>query len=78
MGTIVFQGQEPFELVLQKAPTASSEGECVVVNVPVFAAGSPLNFFDVRMPLSIQHAEQLAAQLASALTTARAKARKGV
>jgi len=77
MGTIVFQGQEPFELVLQKAPTATSDGESVAVTVPVFAAGSPVNFFNVRMPLSIQHAEQLAAQLQSALTAARGKARKG-
>ena len=74
MGHIDFtQDEAPFELLLQREPTASAEGRIVVVTLPVFVPGLPQETAEVKMPLSIRHAEFLYAQLDPALRLARAR-----
>ena len=78
MGTIHFsQDEQPFELLLQREPTASAEGRTVVVTLPVFVPGLPQETAQVKMPLSIQQAEFLHAQLQAGLQVARARAKLG-
>ena len=77
MGTIVFEGTEPYELTAQTHPTTTAEGQTVVVTLPVFASESPQEAVDVRLLLSIPQAEYLAAQIQPVLTTARVNARMG-
>jgi hypothetical protein len=78
MSTIHFtQDEQPFELILQSQPTASAEDKTVVVTLPVFAPGLPRETAEVKMPLSIQQAEFLHAQLDPALRIARARVRLG-
>jgi hypothetical protein len=79
MGHIDFtQDEAPFELLLQREPTASAEGRTVVVTLPVFVAGLPQETAEVKIPLSIQHAEFLYRQLEPALSLARARAKLGM
>jgi hypothetical protein len=59
---IIFEGEKPFELVIQTHPTTTAEGETVVVTLPVFVPGSPQQVADVRLLLSIPQAEYLASQ----------------
>lgn len=73
MGTIICEGEPPFELVTQQLPTASSEGDIVVLTLAVFAAGFPANTADIQVRLTIEHAEQLAAQLQPAMKMANVR-----
>jgi hypothetical protein len=78
MSTIHFtQDEQPFELLLQREPRASAEGKTVVVTLPVFVPGLPQETAEVKMPLSIQQAEFLHAQLDPALRLARARVKLG-
>jgi hypothetical protein len=77
MGIIMFEGQQPFELALQQPPTASTEGGSVLMMLPVLRAGHPASIADVRVLMSIEQAEKLAARLQPALMLARAGSRKG-
>ncbi len=76
MGQISFEQDDyPFELVLQSLPEATPDSEIVVVTLPVYVPGLPQQTARVRMPLSIQQGEQLAAQLDAALIQARRNSR---
>jgi len=77
MGTVIFQGEQPFELVPQTAPTARSEGEIVFVTLCIPDPRIPQSVALVQLPLSLQHAEQLAAQLQPAIRMAQVSSRKG-
>jgi hypothetical protein len=77
MGTVTFEGEAPFELALQRLPTARAEGESVLVILPVFVPGEPQDTLDIRVMMAIQHAEQLFAQLQPALTMANVNLRGG-
>lgn len=78
MSTIHFdKDEQPFEILLQREPRASAEGRTVVVTLPVFVPGLPQETAEVTMPLSIQQAEILHAQLDPALRVARAGAKLG-
>jgi hypothetical protein len=73
--TIIFEGPPPYELITQKLPTATSEGEIVVLTLPVFAAGFPQATADIQVRLELEHAEQLAAQLQPAVKMATVRRR---
>jgi hypothetical protein len=75
MGTIKFEGELPFELVTERLPTATSEGEAVILTLSVLVPGFPPQIADIRVRLMLEHAEQLAAQIPPAVR--RAQARKG-
>ena len=77
MGIIMFEGQQPFELALQQPPTASTEGGTILVTLPVLRAGHPATIAEIRVPMSVDQAEKLAARLQPALMLARAGSRKG-
>ena len=72
MGTITIEGDRPFELVTQRLPTATSEGEIVVLTLPVFVGGFPRQVADIQVRLMLEHAEQLAAQIQLAIQQAQA------
>jgi hypothetical protein len=72
----MFEGQQPFELTLQQPPTAGTEGGTVLVTLPVLRAGFPASIAEIRVPMSIDQAEKLAARLQPALMLARAAFRR--
>jgi hypothetical protein len=71
MGTITIEGDKPFELVTRRLPTARSEGEIVVLTLPVFVGGFPRQVADIQVRLMLEHAEQLAAQIKLAVLQAQ-------
>jgi hypothetical protein len=73
MGTITFEGDGPFELVTQRLPMARSEGETVVLTLPVFVGDFPQQVADIQVRLMVEHAEQLVAQIQPALQQAQAQ-----
>jgi hypothetical protein len=75
--TLILRGPGKFDLTLQRPPTATAEGETLVLNLPVFAAGFPESTAQVEILLAIDEAEQLAAQLHAALKMARARGQSG-
>jgi len=74
---IIFEGPPPYELITQKLPTTSAAGEIVVMTLPVFAAGFPQATQELQVRITIEHAEQVAAQLQPALMLARTSRRVG-
>jgi hypothetical protein len=74
--TIIFEGSPPYELITQKLPTATSEGEIVVLTLPVFAAAFPQATVELRVRLDLEHAQQLAAQLQPAVKMATVRKRR--
>jgi hypothetical protein len=72
---IILDGSDgqPFELLVQRPPTATSEGEIVVVILPVFAAAFPQAIADIQVRLELEHAQQLAAQLQPAVRMAEVR-----
>jgi hypothetical protein len=75
---IILDGSDgqPFELITQKLPTASAQGEIVMLTLPVFAAGFPNSIADIQVRLELEHAQQLIAQLQLAITMARVRGRR--
>ena len=73
MGTITFEGDRPFELVTQRLPTARSDGEIVVLTLPVFVGGFPRQVVGIQVRLMVEHAEQLVAQIQPAIQQAQAQ-----
>ena len=71
MGTVIFEGSEPFELTVRGVPTTVAEGKDVVLTFPV--AVSEHETVGLRVPLSIGQA----AQIHPVLLTARSRARRG-
>ena len=67
--SIILDGSdgEPFELLVQRSPTARSEGEFVIVTVPAFAVGFPQSTADIQVRLNSEHAAALAAALNQAV-----------
>ena len=72
MGTITFEGDRPFELITKRLPTAMSEGETVVLTLPVSFGGFPDQVAEIRVRLMLEHAEQLAVQIQPAIQKAQA------
>ena len=77
MGSIQFIGDMPFELVPQREPNTTSEGENVVVTLPVFVPDFPAQTAEIRVILSLQQAKHLFGQIQSAIVTAQVNERLG-
>jgi hypothetical protein len=75
MGSVIFEGSEPFELAIEGLPTTLAEGKDVVLTLPVLV--SDRETVGIRVQLSIRQAEYLAAQIQPVLLTARSRARRG-
>jgi hypothetical protein len=73
MGSIVFEGQPPFELVSVRSPRATAEHGSVTLTLPVFMPEAPARRVEIHVILTLQHATDLAAQLQPALATAMEK-----
>jgi len=72
-----FQGQKVLELTLLRVASAHSDGETVVVTLPVSLPGTHPDGTDIRVAMSIEDAEPFADQLQTALKAARVRARGG-
>ncbi|MGA9826682.1 MAG: hypothetical protein WBQ53_17890 [Methylocystis sp.] len=75
MGTIIFEGEEPFELIPQQQPTSRCAGDSVEVILPVFSAGSLRDEVRIQLVLTPDQAEYIARQLVPVVAAARANAR---
>ena len=75
MGTIIFDGEPPYELVVQRLPGANVDGEAVILTFPIVLPGFPAQVTDIRVRLMVEHAEQLLAQLQKIVQ--EAQVRKG-
>ena len=75
MGTIIFEGQEPFELIPQSQPTAIAEGGNVVLTLPVFVQRIHGSDVRIRLVLNPDQAEYISRQLVPMVTAARMNAR---
>lgn len=75
MGTLIFEGEPPFELVTQRLPTATCEGETIILTLSVLLPGFPVRTAEIYVRLMLEHAEQLAAQIPPAVK--EAQVRKG-
>jgi hypothetical protein len=75
MGTVIFDGEPPFELVIQRLPVANVDGEAVILTFPIVLPGFPAQTADIRVRLMVEHAEQLLAQLQNIVQ--EAQVRKG-
>jgi hypothetical protein len=73
MGTLIFEGEPPFEMKTQRLPTATADGETVILTLSVLLPGFPVQTVDVRVWLMLEHAEQLAAQIGPAVKQAQTK-----
>jgi len=71
MGTIICEGEEPFDLVLQQPATVHYQDGVVTLVFPVFAAGMPEAMGHIRLPLPLPHATALVKELKAALETAQ-------
>ena len=74
---LIFEGSPPYELITQQLPTTSAAGETVVMTLPVFAAGFPQATQELQVRMTIEHAEQVFAQLDPALRLARTSRKVG-
>ena len=72
MGTVIFEGPQPFELVTRSPPIATCESKNVVLILPVSVPGAPQATANIQLKLTLRHAEQLAARLQSAVRLAQA------
>jgi hypothetical protein len=73
MGSVVFEGQPPFELVSVRSPCATAEDGSITLTLPVFIPEAPARSAEVQVILTLEHAAGLAAQLQSALAMAMDK-----
>jgi hypothetical protein len=76
MDTLTFQGEDKFEILLQRAPTAKAEDGIVILLLPVFANGFPQSTALIEAILTAEDAEYLRSQLTPAVTMARAQERQ--
>lgn len=67
---------ELVDLIATREPETTAQGENVIVTAPVIVADTPAVPGQVRLKLTIQQAEYLAAQLDPALRVARSYARQ--
>lgn len=74
MGSVIFEGSEPYELAVRGVPATVAEGKDVVLTFPVPVSDDET--VGLRIPLSIKQAEHLAAQIQPVLLTARLRARR--
>ena len=77
MGTVVFQGDPPFELVTTRAGAAIAQGETVRVTLPVFVPGPQQHEQEIELVLRFGHAFRLSSLLREAAIEARKQAKEG-
>jgi hypothetical protein len=71
MDTLTLQGEDKFEILLQREPTAKAENGIVILTLPVFANGFPQSTALIEAILTAEDAEHLRSQLTPAVTMAR-------
>lgn len=77
MGTVIFQGESPFELTATRAGEAIAQGESVRVTLPVFVPGLQQHEQEIELVLRFGHAFRLSAELQKAAIEARKQAQEG-
>jgi hypothetical protein len=76
MNTLTFQGDDKFEILLQKEPTAKAGNGIVILTLPVVASGFPRSTALIEAILTAEDAERLRSQLTPAVTMARRQERQ--
>jgi hypothetical protein len=76
MNTLTFQGEDKFEILLQREATAKAEDGIVILTLPVFASGFPQSTALIEAVLTAEDAEYLRSQLTPAVTMARNQVRQ--
>ncbi len=76
MGTVMCEGVEPFDLLLQLPIEIAAQDETVTLTFPVFAAGMPQSIGRIRLPLSLEAADAFAVQIQSAVQMAIRRTRE--
>jgi hypothetical protein len=76
MHSLSFQGEDKFEILLQREAAAKAEDGIVVLTLPVFADGFPQSTALVEVILTAEDAEHLRSQLTPAITMARVQERQ--
>jgi hypothetical protein len=76
MHTLTFRGEDKFEILLQREPTAKAESGIIILTLPVFADGFPQSTALVEAILTAEDAEYLRSQLTPAVTMARRQERQ--
>lgn len=71
MDTLTLQGEDKFEILLQREPTAKAENGIVILTLPVFADGFPQSTALIEAVLTAEDAERLRSRLTPAVTMAR-------
>jgi hypothetical protein len=71
MDTLTLQGEDKFEILLQREPTAKAENGIVILTLPVFSNGFPQSTALIEAILTAEDAEHLRSQLTPAVTMAR-------
>lgn len=77
MGSLIFQGDPPFDLFLVRPAKAEAEGDTVILTLPVAAAGPDQPVHEIRVLARFGHAHALATKLREAAVEARRQAREG-
>jgi hypothetical protein len=73
---VISPASKPVELIAQTNPSTIAEDEIVVMTVPVFFSAPPQHEGQIRLLLTLPHAEYLYGQIDSAIKQARRNARK--
>jgi len=77
MGTVILQGNPPYELLVTRPGTAIAQGESVRVTLPVFVPGLPQQEQEIELVLRFGHAFRLVAVVRDAAIAARQEAQEG-
>jgi hypothetical protein len=76
VGTIIFEGPEPYDLIAVHAASASATGETVELTFYVFAPDRPRGTVPIRVALPRSVARDLSIQLRVSAMAAERNARK--
>jgi hypothetical protein len=76
MGTVILQGDPPYELLVTRPGTAIAQGESVRVTLPVFVPGPEQHEQEIDLVLRFGHAFRLIGDLREAAIEARKQARE--
>lgn len=71
MNSLTLQGEDKFEILLQREPAAKAESGIVILTLPVFASGFPQSTTLIEAVLTAEDAEYRRSQLTRAATMAR-------
>jgi len=76
MDKITFPMPGPNELECPRLSTTRASGGIVEMIVPVLVPGQPVREHEIRLSISLEHAQHMAGQLRAAIVTAKVQLRR--